>query len=312
MCIGGGKAEANTGAISNNIKESSEEVNPTRCIGENAHWRSTEEENSSELWEDECMRYLEQEPAFRARLQYEVRLVIISPVFEIGGRSISLFTCIYEKKFSKPVENSGFGNAARLCRAMPHVIERDLLSEQGKLHLVDSPKNHRIVAGIRSGLRRVVYDILKLHPDGLGYDEVEVECSRLLGQPLSGVLSDHGYRTPTVEYMLRDMLDIAFINEAGSHDRVYLSERAEDPAITDGLLIGRLERVELRRSDSKSVGTKGEPTRFNPHQGGSHGGGDGLGDTASGGAEGAHHILPPLCFIVACPTLFTHAWLLSP
>lgn len=219
--------------------------------------------NILDPWEDECMKYLEREPESRARLQYEVRVIVISPLFELGDRKASSFTTLYEKKFKKPVESSGFSNAARLCRAMPHVIERTLLNERGMLQLVDSSKNHRIVAGIRSGLRRVVYDVLKLHPDGLTFDEVEEECSKLLGLPLDDVLLENGYDTPNVQGMLRDMIDIAFINETGMDDRVFLSKRAEDPALTDGVCIGRSERVMSScKPDFDKLGELSEVQRY--------------------------------------------------
>jgi hypothetical protein len=174
-----------------------------------------EDVNFHELWEDECMRYLAREPDFRARLQYEVRVIAISPLFEVKGRHVSTFVSLYENTFGKKIEDSGFSNAARLCRAMPHVVERVILSEQRRIHLVDSSKNHRVVAGIRSGLRRIVYDVLVQHPGGLGFSEMEEECSRLLMEPLCKILTDHGYHSPNVECMLTDMPDIAYISEVG-------------------------------------------------------------------------------------------------
>lgn len=184
------------------------------------------------------MRYLEREPEFRARLQYEVRVILTSPAFETAGRTVPAFNKLYEKRFGKTVKTTGFSSVARLCRSMPQVVQRNLLQEKGKLQIVDTAKNHRIVAGIRSGLRRAVYDILRSH-QGLDFEEMEEQCTRVFGQSLSEVLTEHGYHMPSVECMLRDMPDIAYLDEGGSDSHIYLLKRAEDPALTDGLLIRR-------------------------------------------------------------------------
>lgn len=194
------------------------------------------------LWEDECMRYLERAPEFRARLQYEVRVILSSPAFQVAGCTVSAFSRIYQKTFKKTFDTVGFSTAARLCRSMPHVVQRALLIDDGKLQLVDTPKNHRIVGGIRSGLRRVVYDVLSVHR-GIYINAVEGLCDQLIGQPLKEVLVDHGYHTASVECMLRDMPDIAFLDESKEMIRVYLCNEAEDPALTDGLLIRRTSLV---------------------------------------------------------------------
>lgn len=191
------------------------------------------------LWEDECMRYLEQAPEFRARLQYEVRVVLSSPAFQVAGCTVSEFPRVYQKTFKKTFDNVGFSTAGRLCRSMPHVVQRALLVEDGKLQLVDTPKNHRIVGGIRSGLRRFVYDVLSVHR-GIDLNVVERQCDQLIGQPLKEVLLNHGYHTASVECMLRDMPDIAILDASGETMRAYLCIEAEDPALTDGLLIRRI------------------------------------------------------------------------
>ncbi|XP_073386626.1 uncharacterized protein [Physcomitrium patens] len=188
------------------------------------------------LWEDECMTYLERPPEYRARLQYQVRVILISPAFHVAGRTVTAFSSFYEKKFGRTVEASGFSTSARLCRSMPHVVQRLLLIDEGKLQLVDTPKNHRIVAGIRSGLRRIVYEILRTH-QWLHLDTIESLCEGAIGQPLHEVLIDHGYHTASVECMLHDMPDIAHLDERAEQTRVYLCKGAEDPALTDGFLL---------------------------------------------------------------------------
>lgn len=210
----------------------------TKIVGSPTASEISDEDGISNLWEDECMRYLERAPEFRARLQYEVRVILISPAFHVAGRTVTAFSRLYEKKFGRTVDTVGFSTAARLCRSMPHVVQRTLLIDEGRLRLVDTPKNHRIVAGIRSGLRRIIYDILRTHP-GIDLDMIESLCDRVIGQPLNEVLSDHGYQSASVECLLRDMPDIVFLDERAAQTRVYLCNGAQDPALTDGILILR-------------------------------------------------------------------------
>ncbi|KAG0555455.1 hypothetical protein KC19_12G170400 [Ceratodon purpureus] len=221
--------------------ESKEEVGPAILEEESSVISPTTSEmvddsNFQNLWEDECMRYLERAPEFRARLHYEVRVILISPAFHVAGRTVTAFARLYEKKFGRTIDSVGFSTAARLCRSMPHVVQRALLIDEGKLRLVDTPKNHRIVAGIRSGLRRFVYGIIKRH-QGFDMDIIETLLYRVIGQPLTEVLIDHGYQTPTIECLLRDAPDIVYLDERPDSTRVYLCSGAEDPALTDGLLI---------------------------------------------------------------------------
>lgn len=204
----------------------------------------------SSLWEDECMRYLERAPEFRARLHYEVRVILVSPAFHIAGRTVTAFARLYEQKFGRTIESVGFSTAARLCRSMPHVVQRALLIDEGKLQLVDTPKNHRIVAGIKSGLRRIVYSVIK-NQQGFDIKEVEILLNKVIDQPLNEVLVDHGYQNPTIECLLRDLPDIIFLDESTEGTRVYLCNGAKDPALTDGLLIQGSSLEEYFESMSK-------------------------------------------------------------
>ena len=215
--------------VSTMIKEDDIIVSPTTS-------QTIENASFSNLWEDECMRYLERAPEFRARLHYEVRVILISPAFHIAGRSIKAFAWLYEKKFGRTVESVGFSTAARLCRSMPHVVQRALLIDEGKLQLVDTPKNHRIVAGIKTGLRRIVYGIVKSH-QGVEIEEIKTLIEKVIMQPLTEVLIDHGYQNPSIECLLRDMPDIVYLDEYAECTRVYLCNGAEDPTLSDGLLI---------------------------------------------------------------------------
>ncbi|KAJ7521702.1 hypothetical protein O6H91_19G064600 [Diphasiastrum complanatum] len=200
----------------------------------------TVEDYDQDLWNKEFQKYLDQKPEFRARLQYQVRCILIVPAFEAGGCSVSAFEQFYRKKFRRGIKATGFSTAARLCRAMPHVVQRRLLDEERKLYLVESSKNFRVVAGIRSGLRRIVYDIVKLHSQGLLVDEFVQECSRVMGRPLATVLTELAYGTPNVDSMIRDMLDIISLRNHGSENsKIFLCRGAEDPALTDGILLDR-------------------------------------------------------------------------
>jgi hypothetical protein len=204
------------------------------------------------------MRYLERAPEFRARLHYEVRVVLISPAFHAAGHTVTAFAYLYEKKFGRTIESVGFSTAARLCRSMPHVVQRALLIDEGKLQLVDTPKNHRIIAGIRSGLRRIVYGIIKSH-QGVDIETIESLLDRVIGQSLCEVLIDHGYQNPTIECLLRDIPDLVYLDEHPERTQVYLCNGAEDPALTDGLLIlgPYLEECFEGMSKNKSKTNKG-------------------------------------------------------
>ncbi|GLJ41225.1 hypothetical protein SUGI_0853340 [Cryptomeria japonica] len=186
----------------------------------------------------EIQRYFDQSPEFRFRLQYQVRVILLHPLFVLGGQKQSAFLNIYKKIFRKNFLSSGFSSVRDLCKAMPHVVNGKLLDEKGELYLVESSKNLRVVAGIRSGLRRIVFNIVQSHPLGISSDKFEEEIYNEIGKTLTDVLTEHAYAKPKVEWMVRDMLDIVFFNYTESSQTIVLSNDAEDPAITDGLLIG--------------------------------------------------------------------------
>ncbi|KAG6557557.1 hypothetical protein Mapa_000833 [Marchantia paleacea] len=181
--------------------------------------------------------FLELSPETRAKLQYQVRVVLVSPLFEGKDRKLSAFSSVYKKKFGRDLEETGFSSAARLCRAMPHVVQRSRLEKEGELILVDSAKNRRAVAGIRSGLRRIVHDVLKESSEKMSFEQLEERCSELLGAPLVEILTEHGYDTPTVECLVKDMPDIVACEKDGPKRGASLCAGAEDPALSDGLLI---------------------------------------------------------------------------
>lgn len=187
----------------------------------------------------EFQQYLDPSPQFRARLQYRVRIVLIHPLFVLGGQSESSFLNIYNKIFGKSLLSSGFRSVTELCQAMPHVVNRKVIDEQGELCLVESSNNLRAVASIRSGLRRIVYNILQSHPQGITSHNFEEEFYNETGKTLTDVLKDHAYSIPRAECMVRDMLDIAYLRYTKSSQTIMLCKDAEDPALTDGLLIGR-------------------------------------------------------------------------
>ncbi|CAM6087996.1 unnamed protein product [Calypogeia fissa] len=201
---------------------------------------AVEKQDKDEVAEDkEYVAYLELSPEFQAKLQYRVRVVLISPRFELKNRKLSEFFDIFRSKFGVNDEEGSFcfSSVPSLCRAMPSVIQRRQLGDTEELILVDSAENRRAVSGIRSGLRRIVYDALKSVPEELTCAELEGRCSELLGRPLVEVLGEHGYDTPTVESLVKDMPDITCFKEAGLESRVCLCTGAEDPALTDGLLV---------------------------------------------------------------------------
>ncbi|BBN11622.1 hypothetical protein MPTK1_5g13470 [Marchantia polymorpha subsp. ruderalis] len=181
--------------------------------------------------------FLELSAETRAKLQYQVRVVLVSPLFEGKDRKLSAFSGVYKKKFGRDLEETGFSSAARLCRAMPHVVQRSRLEKEGELILVDSAKNRRAVAGIRSGLRRIVHDVLKESSEKMSFEQLEERCSELLGAPLVDILTEHGYDTPTVECLVKDMPDIVACEKDGPKRGASLCAGAEDPALSDGLLI---------------------------------------------------------------------------
>lgn len=187
----------------------------------------------------EFQQYLDPAPQFRARVQYRVRIVLIHPLFVLGGQSESAFLNIYDKIFGKNLLSTGFRSVTELCQAMPHVVNRKGIDEQGELCLVESSNNLRAVASIRSGLRRIVYNILQSHPQGMTSHNFEEEFYNETGKTLTDVLKDHAYSIPRAECMVRDMLDIAYLRYTKSSQAIVLCKDAEDPALTDGLLIGR-------------------------------------------------------------------------
>lgn len=187
----------------------------------------------------ECQQYLDPVPQFRARIQYRVRTVLIHPLFVLGGQSESAFLNIYNKIFGKDILSAGFRSVTELCQAMPHVVSRKGIDERGELCLVESSNNLRAVASIRSGLRRIVYNILKSHTQGMTSHNFEEEFYNETGKTLTDVLKDHAYSIPRAECMIRDMLDIAYLRYSKSSQTIVLCKDAEDPSLTDGLLIGR-------------------------------------------------------------------------
>ncbi|KAL3695392.1 hypothetical protein R1sor_009468 [Riccia sorocarpa] len=182
--------------------------------------------------------FLELSPEMRAKLEYQVRVVLVCPLFE-SSRKLSEFSTVYKKKFGRDVEQSGFGTAGRLCRAMPHIVQRSRLEKDGELWLVDSAKNRRAVAGIRSGLRRIVYDVLKESSEKMSFEQLEEKCSEALGKPLVEILTEHGYDVPTVECLVKDMPDLVICEKEANKKGAILSADAEDPALSDGLLLKR-------------------------------------------------------------------------
>lgn len=187
----------------------------------------------------EFQQYSDPSPQFRARLQYRVRIVLIHPLFVQGGQSESAFLNIYNKIFGKSLVSTGFRSVTEFCQAMPYVVNRKVIDERGELCLVESSNNLRAVAGIRSGLRRIVYNILQSHPQGITSHNFEQEFYNETGKTLTDVLKDHTYSIPRAECMVRDMLDIACLRYTKSSQTIVLCKDAEDPALTDGLLIGR-------------------------------------------------------------------------
>ncbi|KAL2610369.1 hypothetical protein R1flu_028942 [Riccia fluitans] len=182
--------------------------------------------------------YLELSPEMRAKLEYQVRVVLVCPIFE-SSKKLSRFSMVYKKKFGRDVEQTGFGSAARLCSAMPHIVQRSRLEKDEELWLVDSAKNRRAVAGIRSGLRRIVYDVLKESSQKMLFEQLEEMCSEALGKPLVEILTEHGYETPTVECLVKDMPDLVICEKEGNKKGATLCADAEDPALSDGLLLNR-------------------------------------------------------------------------
>ncbi|EFJ28529.1 hypothetical protein SELMODRAFT_411392 [Selaginella moellendorffii] len=225
-----------------------EEAEKSECTSQSS-WDEEEDE------QDEVQSFLEETPEFRAKVQYQVRVVALIPGFENSGRKVSTFPHFYKLRFGKSLlEKTGFSSADLLCKSMPHVIQRQALDEHGQVLLVESPKNTRIVAGIRSGLRRIVFHVLRQYPKGVSAGILDEECSKLLARPLSVVLSELTYDTPNVECMVRDMADIASFRQLSTPggSRVFLSSEAEDPTLTDGILVGvpRLHHSSKENGDS--------------------------------------------------------------
>ncbi|KAH9325137.1 hypothetical protein KI387_005315 [Taxus chinensis] len=201
----------------------------------------------------EIQQYFDQSPEFRFRLQYQVRVILIHPLFVLGGQKQSAFLNIYNKIFRKGFLSTGFSSVSKVCKAVPHVVNGKLLDEKSELCLVESSKNLRVVAGIRSGLRRIVYNIVQSYPQGISSDNFEGEFYNEIGKTLTDVLKEHGYTIPKVEWMVRDMLDLVCFRYTKSSQTIVLCNDAEDPALTDGLLIGRTNRRRRFTGDASGM-----------------------------------------------------------
>eukprot|EP00850_Spirogloea_muscicola_P011425 SM000071S21049 [mRNA] locus=s71:134360:139221:+ [translate_table: standard] len=181
---------------------------------------------------DERKSYKMLDPYARARLQYE------------AGRTEATFKSLYQQRFGLQLGSvAGFQSAAGLCRAMPHIVHEGLFEARGQLFLRDTVKNRRLVAGIRSGLRRVVYQLLSLQRQGLTEDSFSEVFSKATGRHLDDVLHEHGYKPGSCRKLLLDLCDLVEvsvdIDEATgkSIGFVTLATSAESPALTDGLLM---------------------------------------------------------------------------
>eukprot|EP00850_Spirogloea_muscicola_P015522 SM000119S25665 [mRNA] locus=s119:434127:435448:+ [translate_table: standard] len=191
------------------------------------------------------------DPYARARLQYGVLLILSSPAFEQAGRTEAAFKSLYQQRFGLQLGSvAGFHSAAGLCRAMSHIVHEGLFEARGQLFLRDTVKNRRLVAGIRSGLRRVVYQLLSLQPQGLTEDSFKEVLSRATGRPLDDVLHEHGYKPGSCRKLLLDLCDLVDVSvdiEEGTGKSIgfdTLASSAESPALTDGLLMFSAGKVQ--------------------------------------------------------------------
>jgi hypothetical protein len=158
----------------------------------------------------EFQQYLDPAPQFRARVQYRVRIVLIHPLFVLGGQSESAFLNIYDKIFGKNLLSTGFRSVTELCQAMPHVVNRKGIDEQGELCLVESSNNLRAVASIRSGLKRIVKTVctglretvfsvlLSSFPDGMDVYNFLQSLNQSYSGNLGGILKNIGYLTDDI------------------------------------------------------------------------------------------------------------------
>lgn len=176
------------------------------------------------------------------RLEHEIRLILGSQDSAELGMPIETFLSVYKQKTGRALDLGQYETLQVLAEALPEVIDKDVVTSQNRMKLVQSPNNLRLLSATKAGLRQVLFWALLKNPGGIWAELLEGWYQDFAGTTLSSTLSRHGYEKkqssplfPVFQF-LRDMSDI--LKPHPQDPRISLWDgNLEDPVIEDSTLI---------------------------------------------------------------------------